>query len=188
MHGIVHVELQKYVIARHGRPVWLDLLKQAGIGNKAYLVSQQYPDTDIVALVTAASAMTKTTVPAVLEDFGEFIVPDLLDMYRPLLKPEWRTLELLEHTEGTIHSVVRLRNAGAAPPQLQCRRVGPSEVHLRYNSARKMCAVARGIVRGVARHFEESVTIVESACMHRGAPACKISVKRAAQSSSRLAS
>jgi hypothetical protein len=185
MHGIVHAELQKFVIARHGRPAWQELLKLAGLGTKTYLTSQQYPDADIAALVTHAATMTGKPASDLLEEFGEFIAPDLIDMYRPILKPEWRTLDLLEHTEATIHSVVRLRNPGAAPPQLRCRRTAPAEVHLSYDSDRKMCAVARGIVRGVAKHFGESVTIVESACMHRGAPSCEISIKLAAPSSAR---
>lgn len=182
MHGIVHAQLQKYVIARHGRPAWQELLKGTGLGSRNYLTSQQYPDADIAALVTNAATMTGEPASALLEDFGEFMAPDLIAMYRPLLKPEWRTLDLLEHTEETIHSVVRLRNPGAAPPQLRFRRVDAAEVHLSYNSDRKMCAVALGIVRGVAKHFGDSVTIVESACMHRGAPSCEISVRLAAPS------
>jgi hypothetical protein len=116
MHGIIHVELQKYVLARHGRPVWQDLLKQAGLRSKAYLVSQQER-----CWRTSESSS----------------VPDLLDMYRPLLKPEWRSLDLLEHTERTIHSVVRLRNQGAAPPQLRCRRIGPAELQLGTEDVRR---------------------------------------------------
>ena len=88
MHGIVHAELQKFVLARHGRPVWLELLKGAGLGSKNYLASQQYPDADIAALVTQAVTMTGKPASELLEDFGEFMVPDLIDMYRPLLKPE----------------------------------------------------------------------------------------------------
>ncbi len=178
MHGLIHVQLQKFVLAHHGRQVWQQLLTEAGVSGKTYLVSKQYPDADVLNIVGAASRATGTPIPALLEQFGEFIVPDLMAMYRPMLQPEWRTLEMLEHTEHTIHSVVRLRNAEAAPAQLRCRRVGPDEVHLSYDSKRKMCAVARGIIQGVARHFEEAVTILETACMHRGAAACEMSIRR----------
>ncbi len=183
MHGIVHAELQKFVMARHGRMAWQELLKQSGLGSKSYLVSQHYPDSDVVTLVTTASRMTGTPVPQLLEDFGEFIAPNLVNMYRPLLDPRWRTLDLLEHTERTIHSVVRMRNPGASPPELRCRRLSEGEVRVSYNSARKMCALARGIIRGLARHFGDKLKIEEDACMHRGAPSCEISVKRAAQAS-----
>ena len=52
-----------------------------------------------------------------------------------------------------------------------------SEVTLAYASPRKLCAVARGIGRGIATHFGETLSIRESSCMHRGAPACIISFR-----------
>ncbi len=176
MHGLIHAQVQKFVIAHHGRVAWQGLLKEAGLENKTFLISQQYPDSDIVGVVTAASRATGVPAAALLEQFGAFLVPDLVAMYRPLLRPEWRTLDLLEHTESTIHSVVRMRNPEAQPARLRCRRIGPNEVHLSYDSARKMCAVARGIVRGIAEHFGETVVIDETACMHRGAASCEMSV------------
>jgi len=73
---------------------------------------------------------------------------------------------------------VRHRNPGARPPELRCQRVGPDEVVVVYSSARKMCAVAKGIARGMARHFQETVAVNESACMLVGAKECPISVRR----------
>jgi len=139
MHGIVHAELQKFVITRHGRPVWQELLKGAGLGSKK--------------------------------------LPDLSAI------PGCR-----HRCPRNSGSVVRLRNPGAAPPGLRCRRVAPAEVHLSYDSNRQMCAVARGIIRGVAKHFGESVTIVESTCMHSGAPSCEISIRLTAPSQGRRVS
>jgi hypothetical protein len=49
-------------------------------------------------------------------------------MYKHLIKPEWRTLGLLEHTEETIHHVVRLNKKGADPPALKCTRRDRDEV------------------------------------------------------------
>ncbi len=178
MHGLIHTQLQKFVIAHHGRQAWQGLLKEAGLGNKTFLTSKQYPDSDIGGLVTAACKATGARADALLEQFGAFLVPDLIAMYQPLLQPGWRTLDLLEHTESTIHSVVRMRNPEAQPARLRFRRVGPDEVQLTYDSARKLCAVARGIIRGVAEHFEETVAIVETACMHDGAATCEMSVRR----------
>jgi hypothetical protein len=79
----------------------------------------------LVALVVAATKATGLKADAILEDFGEFIAPDLISMFRASIKPEWRTLELLEHTEETIHKAVRLRNPGATPPELVAPAQGP---------------------------------------------------------------
>ena len=180
MHGIIFSELRKYVDTTLGNGAWTATLADAGLANKLYLPIQEYPDTDVVALVTSASRTTGLPVPSILEDFGEFIAPALLGLYRTLVKPEWKTLDLLEHTEQTIHSVVRARNPGAKPAELSAVRVGPDLVDLTYFSQRKLCPVAKGIVRGMGKHFGEEITINEVACMHSGAPACRMEVRVAA--------
>src|SRR5688500_2403354 len=106
MHGIIFSELKKYIDARLGGSPWNDLLRDSEIGPKLYLATQAYPDEEVMSIVTTASRNTNTPVPAILEDFGEFIAPDLLGMYRTLVMKEWRTLDILEHTEETIHRVV----------------------------------------------------------------------------------
>jgi hypothetical protein len=133
----------------------------------------------MVALVGAASATTNLPADAILEDFGHFIAPSLLGMYRTLVKPEWKTLDLLEHTEHTIHSVVRARNPGARPAKLHAVRTAPDKVDLTYRSDRRLCSVAKGIVKGVAEHYGEKVEITETECMNKGADACRMEVRLA---------
>jgi hypothetical protein len=72
-----------------------------------------------------------------------------------------------------------MRQPGAAPPRLHVERTSPDEVVVTYDSPRKLCAVARGIMRGIAKHFGERISISDRACMHKGDPKCLISVRRA---------
>jgi predicted hydrocarbon binding protein len=46
-----------------------------------------------------------------------------------------------------------------------------------YTSARQLCALGRGIIRGLAREYKERVTIDEPVCMLRGADTCEIHVR-----------
>jgi len=177
VHGVILSELQKYVEARHGSAAWPALLRDAGLGTKLFSPFQTYPDAEVMAIVAAASKTTGKPVGLILEDFGEFMAPDLLGLYRALIKPEWRTLDLLEHTEATIHRVVRARTPDAKPPELKVARIREHEVVINYASPRKLCAVAKGIVRGIAKHFGERISLIDTACMHRGAPQCTISVR-----------
>jgi hypothetical protein len=176
MHGMIFGRLKEFVDSQLGADAWPALLAAAGIGDKIYLASSAYPDAEIVALVQAASAKTSLPPEALLEAFGEYLVPAYLGMYGHLVKPEWRALDLIEHTEETIHKVVRVRNPGARPPVLHCTRVSPDEILLEYASERRLCAVARGIMKGVAAHYKEELAIHETACMLKGAPKCVIHV------------
>lgn len=174
MHGIIHLELQNFVIKGYGAEAWQALLSQAGLANEIFTPLNAYPDEQILALVGAAERMTGVAAVNLLEAFGEFLVPRYIALYGKLLKPEWRTLDVIDSTEQTIHRVVRLRQPGAEPPRLRTQRTSPTEVILTYDSTRKLCAVARGIARGLARQFKEALTIDDERCMQRGDPACVI--------------
>ena len=161
MHGIIHSELKDYIERRYGNDIWKAILKEVGLGNKIYIHIGIYPDEEAIKIVTAASHVTGTPGEKLLEDFGEFIAPKLLDMHKSLIKPEWKTLDLLLNTEETIHRVVRLKNPDADPPKLQFEWIGSKRLKFYYNSPRRMSAVAKGIIKGVARHYQETVTIQE---------------------------
>jgi len=136
-----------------------------------------YPDAEAIALVGAAAARAELPVPAVLEDFGMSITPTLLSMYKSLINPGWRTLDVLENTEQTIHTVVRRRNPGAAPsrPELPSRLQRPPDFDLYVPAA----AVPAG-----DRHHQRSRRALrrrhrhdQTQCMLDGADGCTIAVR-----------
>ena len=177
MHGIVLMELKKHVEQAYGPQTWSALLLAAGLPGTFYNAMGEYPDADVMALVAAASKATGKSQDQVLEGFGRFLVPDLVETYRFLISPSWDALDLIEHTESTIHTVVRTRD-GATPPVLDVTRVGPDSVMIRYSSARKLCSLARGIALGVGDLYDTPLHVSESLCMHRGSPHCLLEVRR----------
>jgi hypothetical protein len=88
MHGIIFAELRNHAETKHGKGMWNQLLKQAGLDNRVYLPIKAYPDTEVVALIGAASSMVGLPVAELVEDFGEFIAPALLKIFGHLLLPE----------------------------------------------------------------------------------------------------
>jgi len=161
MHGIIHSELKKYVETKYGSEVWEKLLSEVGLKHKIYLTVGTYPDEEAMTIVKTASESTNIPVDHILEDFGVFITPDLMKMYGSLIDPEWKSMEMLLHTEETIHRVVRMKNPGAKPPKLSFRKIGPNELCLSYASERQMSAVAKGIIKGVAKYYGEDAEIRE---------------------------
>jgi heme-NO-binding protein len=176
MHGLIFAELQKYVTASLGAAQWSKVLAAAKLNHRTFVPVNAYADDEAMRLFAAAAASSGKPTDVFLSDFGEFIAPDLLRMYAGLVAPEWRTLDVIEHTEETIHKVVRAQNPGAAPPRLRCHRLRPNEVAITYASPRKLCAIAKGIVRGIAVERGDDVAIAETSCMLRGAPSCEIRV------------
>ena len=176
MHGIIHLELKKFVLATHGSDVWNSLVESAGLVGKRYPAKRAYEDSELLALVSSASEALCTPVDDILESFGEFIAPDLISLYSAHVNPSWKTLDFLENAEGAIHHVVRANEPESTPPRLIARRQSSTSIVIEYRSDRKMCALARGIVRGVAEKYGESVDITEPRCMHKGSEHCEIVV------------
>lgn len=179
MHGVIFVELKKYVDAKVGGDAWRALVETSGVPTKMYMAMRTYDDAELVSLVQTASSMTGTPAPALLRDFGAFIVPDLMKMYRAFMKNDWRTLDVLQYTESNIHAQVRQMTKGAMPPFLTCTRTSPTDVMIRYSSPRRLCSVGEGIIDGIAAHFGEKVVQRHDKCMLRGAAECEMGVKLA---------
>src|SRR5690242_5175620 len=98
-------------------------------------------------------------------------------MFRSLIRSDWRTLDVLEKTDESIHKVVRLQYAEAAPPYLHATRTAADTVTIIYTSPRRLCSIAKGIARGVAAHYAEPIRMDEPSCMLLGANQCEIVVR-----------
>ncbi len=176
MHGMIFAELKNYVEAKNGVEAWFEILKDAGIGLKFYFAILDYPDEEIFAIVKNYCERYEVEVSTLLIDFGQFIGPTMLKSYKALIRPEWRTLELLEKTENNFHRFVTQQH-GAHPPKLVCERVAPDKVIINYTSPRRMCALAEGLIMAYSQHYNERVKITHLSCMHKGDEACNVEVK-----------
>jgi len=96
-----------------------------------------------------------------LDDFGFYLAAKFIEKYRSYIDSQWKTLELLLNTEQTIHRVVRLKDQFATPPRLKFSQIDENRVCLEYNSPRKLQALARGMIKGVADWYGERVRITE---------------------------
>lgn len=178
MHGLIFLQLQKFALQQAGAQAWKTLLREAKVPIKSYSAVRAYPDEEVLALVGAASRVLNLPAAAILEAFGEFIAPELVRLYGRLLLPGWTTLDVIENTEKLIHTAVRVGNPGAKPPVLECIRTTEDELQIMYSSERQLCSLAKGIVQGLARHYGETISVTDDACMLRGDPFCALQVTR----------
>jgi predicted hydrocarbon binding protein len=176
MDGTLLAALEEYVDEQYGDASWMALLDEAGIGPKEYRRGEQVPDTDLTAIVRAVPAITPVPLSSLAEDFGRCFAAELWTRYRHLARPEWRMLDILENVES-IYVAVGASLFGSALPVLRGVRSADAEVTLLYASPRRLCALVKGVTRGIAAALGENVQIVEKACMLAGAPACEIVVR-----------
>jgi hypothetical protein len=169
-------ELSRYADAREGPGAWTTIRQEAGLPSDFFLITDDYPAEDFMALCGHTASRTGQSLEALLQDFGTFLVPGLLGIYGTLVDPKWDVLAFLEHTEAVIHRAVRIAHPEARPPALRVVRSSEDEVTVIYRSPRRLCALACGIIAGVAQHYESPVRIHQDTCMGRGDPECRIRV------------
>ena len=178
VYGIIFFFLQKFAdVAATGSTSWKGVRASTATSAAKFLPSGVYPDADAVAILTTIAETTGRPLPSILEEFGQFLAPHLVKVAGPVVDPAWRTLDLIEHTEAIIHTMIRNTTPGAAPPVLEAVRQSPYELHLVYSSARRLCPLAVGLMRGIAAHYRETIRIEEPSCLLRGDPFCSFVVE-----------
>ncbi|MCB2410285.1 heme NO-binding domain-containing protein [Hymenobacter lucidus] len=159
MHGSIINLLKRFVQTQYDHSTWLKLVEGAGLPSADFGMMQVYPDEQMYALVGQAAEMTGIPAEQLQEKFGEFLVPDLMLVYKRYVQPDWGTLEMIENTEEAMHGAVRRDAPGTRPPVLHVTRVAAKELEVRYESERRMGALAVGIIRGLATYFDEAEEI-----------------------------
>ncbi|WP_426492307.1 heme NO-binding domain-containing protein [Hymenobacter sp. 102] len=178
MHGTIFTLLKRYVQTQYDHSTWVRLLEVSELTAADFDHKNVYPDEHMYRLVGEAATMTGLSADELHEKFGEYLVPDLMYMYQRLLQPHWTTLDMLEHTEGTMHRQVRQEHAENAPPVLNITRVSQDELLIDYVSKRRMGALAVGIVRGVAAYYDEADQIVVEPTTSENGEKVRIRVRR----------
>ncbi len=156
VHGSIFFLLKKFIDRSLPEGSWAKLNESAGNGNMEFDITLNYDISHINNFLEAASELTGATKTELKEKFGEELVPDLMKVYSSYVKPEWRTYDILLYTETVMHGAVRHLNSTANPPILNVTKVGNDILMVDYFSKRRMGALAVGIIRGIARFYNES--------------------------------
>jgi len=88
MHGSIFVLLKRFVESTYDYSTWIKLLEATGIDHAAYQMQEMYPTRELFLLVNKASEISGISVYDLMEQFGEFLVPDLLLVYKKYINPE----------------------------------------------------------------------------------------------------
>lgn len=179
MHGIVLKGLKDFVVDHHGQAAWQEIQDEAGYKGRIYVSVSEYPDEEVMALVGAASSITGTDVPDLLEAFGRYLIPSLLETYGVHVQGDWTGLQLVANVEEYIHTSLRAKQISSyTPPELESDWLDDGRVSIVYSSDRKLCPLARGLIAGVGEYLDDPLEIEETSCMHDGDENCGFVVSR----------
>jgi predicted hydrocarbon binding protein len=176
MHGVFHKGFKDFVIAEYGDDAWRAAREASGVDRQVYLPVNYYPDEEFISLIDGLSGAVDDSAFTFLEAYGAFLAGRLVDTYGRLVDDDWDALEVVANVEVGVHERLRTHDEDLTPPALECERDG-DVVTVYYRSPRRLCPVARGLVRGVGEEYGTPLDVTERQCVHEGDAECELVVR-----------
>ena len=173
MKGILFNLAEEVVSDAYGPDTWDELLRTSSIDG-AYTSLGNYPDAEFTRLVGAAVTVMKLSEAEIVRFVGAGAIPLLAQRFPEFFEPHRSTEAFVLTLNEIIHPEVRKLYPGAEVPQFEFDHDARGDLLVTYRSARKLCALADGFIRGGAGYFGESVAVDHLWCMHRGDESCQL--------------
>ncbi len=159
MHGVIFVQLNRLIRENFGNEKLQAIHQDAGTSEAMFAISDTYPDHVLENILGAATNHLNTSRKELLEAFGEFLAPQLLQIYQAFIKDSWTVMDLLENLETTIHRTVKMRDKKMQPPALKVKRKNKNTLEIIYQSKRNMLDLGLGIIRHLGKHYKEELSL-----------------------------
>ncbi|HVL81928.1 MAG TPA: heme NO-binding domain-containing protein [Actinomycetota bacterium] len=175
MKGIIFNLLEHVVVRDHGEQMWDAILDDAGVDG-VYTAVGTYPDEELGSLVQASAERLGSTRQDIQRWLGREAFPELVDRYPVFFDGHSSARSFILTLNDVIHPEVRKLFPGAYAPTFRFDDSRPDELRLTYDSYRRMCFFAEGLVEGTANHFKEDLGVEQLECIERGDPHCTLRI------------
>lgn len=175
MKGSVFIALNDMIEQQLGLKAWLEVLDEAGLEG-AYTATATYDDQEIFTLVGILCKKLNMEAPVLLHQFGVHLFDCLHRGHTAYAESQPDFFAFINSIHGVIHVEVHKLDEDARPPSIKVVAQSEGQATLRYESDRKLCHLAEGLLEGAARLYGLHITTRQSLCMHEGADHCLIEV------------
>ncbi|TQV76010.1 hypothetical protein FKG94_15480 [Exilibacterium tricleocarpae] len=179
MKGAVFIAFNEMVEGDLGMATWEQLLlavKPASEG--VYTSVEDYPDTELFALVEKLAELTQKPVEELVRYFGRHLFDALVAKYPMLIENEKDFFRFLMSIDDVIHKEVRKLYENPNLPDLRYDPPEANTLVLYYHSPRKLCILAEGLIAGAAQYYGIDYELSHGPCMHSGADECRFIITR----------
>lgn len=175
MKGVVFNLLESMVEETFGLAAWDEILAKAN-SEGVYVASSTYPDAELMAIVASASDLTDIPVDTLVRTFGAYMAPGFKSLYPQFFERCSGLKDFLLTVDGVIHVEVRKLYPDAGIPEFSYNDEQPDRLTMLYQSPRKLCMLAEGLIDGTAKIFGEEYSLEHSICMHNEADHCELAL------------
>ncbi len=162
MKGVIFTIFLEMVEEQFGYETVDSIIIKSDVPSKGiYTAVGTYPHEEIVALIVALSDQTEIPVPDLLSAYGDFLFTYFTKNYTAFFDRASDSFAFLESVDDYIHIEVQKLYPDATLPKLSTS-VDPEDdsvMLMRYESDRKMGALAESLIRNAIDYYEEEAEI-----------------------------
>jgi len=172
MKGVIFNVLEDMIVQQCGMAVWNDLLEKHAPEHRVYISAKSYEDIELLNIVQDVAARLQLPLQDVVKAFGNFLFQGLADRHTDVVHRFNDFTALVLGIHHIIHVEVNKLYHEPGLPTIGARVINPKQIEVSYNSPRKLCYCAEGLLFGAAKYFKQNIKISHDVCMHRGANHC----------------
>jgi len=154
MKGMIFKHFLEYAESTFGLDFVDDLINKASSTDGVYLSFANYPTEELVALLSTTSEEKNLTVGRLLENFGVYTIPLLLDQHPHIRDVYNHPLDLIEGVEHHIHEQVMKLYTGLSLPTFMVVSRTDNQLVMEYTSPRDLPDLALGFIKGTLKYFK----------------------------------
>lgn len=182
MKGAVFIALNDFIEEGFGIDAWERILNEAKpASGGVYTSVQNYDDSELIAIVHAVCSQLKLDKGQALRLFGNYLFSALNRKHPIFTSLQTDLFKFLASVEGVVHVEVKKLFTDVQLPTMKAIEQSDSHIVLQYESTRKMCELAEGLIQGAAKHYDVEVVVSQRCCYHQGDNYCEIEVHKLGQ-------
>lgn len=176
VRGVMFNLLEQFVLESWGADAYEGIVERCGPASDGPFVSVlEYPDEVFFTQVEATAGQLGTSLPRTLEAFGRWCAPVLISRYPGAVEGHADAHACILALPEFLHLEVRKLSPETGPPPLECDGEVPM-ASVTFVAARGLCALVRGLLHGLAKHFGEVAKFEHDICNARGGAVCRLCV------------
>jgi hypothetical protein len=160
MKGSIAKCIGDLVTVKFGKQTWEQVLVGAGMpASTVILDMQNIPDEQVIRLVQATMQKTGLSMTAVADAFGDHWVNVYSQMAYAHMYAKHSNARDFLLAMNDLHSSIMRRVENAHPPQFEYEWKDAKTLNLKYKSSRNLLDIVIGLVKGVGKHYNESLKV-----------------------------
>ncbi|MBX2861625.1 MAG: heme NO-binding domain-containing protein [Vampirovibrio sp.] len=178
MKGVVFTLLNELVEEKFGMDAWEAALDGSDPPlDGVYTAAGTYPDKELFALVGQLSNLSQVPVNTLVHTFGQFMLGKLALLYPGFFSSASTAKEFVRSVDNVIHVEVKKLYPQAELPSITYEDPGPDALVMIYQSPRKLCYLAEGLIDGTAKYYGTEIQQQQTRCVHNGDDHCRFELQ-----------